>query len=175
MTSPKTLPILTTESLTLRQFSETDSEEIFELRSNPEINKYLERKQSKTLEDALSFIGNILDSSNTGELFYWALTKTGEEKLIGIICLFNFSENGKKCEIGFELLTEYHGKGIITEAANKVIEFANQKLGVNAIDASIHKDNQSSIRLVQKIGFKQLESVGDKNKDLTVFRLTLPG
>jgi ribosomal-protein-alanine N-acetyltransferase len=60
----KIFPILTTERLTLRQLSENDSIEILQLRSKLEINKFLDRKPSKTLEDALSFIKSIIENEN---------------------------------------------------------------------------------------------------------------
>ena len=46
-------PILTTERLTLRQLSIDDQQNIFALRSDIEINKYLDRQVSKTIEDAI--------------------------------------------------------------------------------------------------------------------------
>ena len=43
-------PILTTERLTLRQLSIDDRQNIFALRTDKEINKYLDRQVSKTIE-----------------------------------------------------------------------------------------------------------------------------
>ena len=169
----KTFPILITERLTLRQLSKSDSEEILQLRSDTEINKYLNRKPSKTVEDAMSFIESILEKSKSEELFYWAITKTGEEKLIGTICLFDFLNEQKKGEIGYELLTEYQGKGIMFEATKKVIDYATQTLGLKTIDASTHKENQNSIKLLQKIDFKPLDDINQENANVRVFRLTI--
>lgn len=169
----KKFPILITERLTLRQLSKSDSEEILQLRSNTEINKYLDRKPSKTLEDALSFIKSIVENIESNKLFYWAITKTGEEKLIGTICLFDFLNVAKKCEIGYELLTEYQGQGIMIEAIKKVIEYATQTPGLKTIDASTHKENQNSIKLLQKINFKRLDYLNVDNASLSLFRLTM--
>ncbi|MCB0476338.1 MAG: N-acetyltransferase, partial [Flavobacteriaceae bacterium] len=58
----KTFPILTTERLTLRQLSDSDVQEVFLLRSDALINKYLDRQPSKTLEDALKFIEQVKDN-----------------------------------------------------------------------------------------------------------------
>jgi ribosomal-protein-alanine N-acetyltransferase len=165
----KTFPVLLSERLTLRQLSKSDAEAIFQLRSDMEINKYLDRKPSKTLEDALNFIKSIIENSESDELYYWAITKTSEGKLIGTICLFDIADG--KCEIGYELLPQYHGQGIMIEAAKEVIEYANQTLGVKAIDALTHKENQSSTKLLQKLGFKQLNLVNEENPDLILFRL----
>ncbi|HNP33684.1 MAG TPA: GNAT family N-acetyltransferase [Flavobacterium sp.] len=166
----KSFPTLTTERLTLRQLSESDAGGIFELRSNPEINKFLDRKPSQTIEDALNFIKNITENK---ELFYWAITKTGEDKLVGTICLFEFLSNESKCEIGYELLTEYQGQGFMFEAANGIIEFATKTLGIKTIEAVTHKDNQSSTGLLLKLDFKESGNIYDENPNLILFRLTI--
>ncbi|HSD08651.1 GNAT family N-acetyltransferase [Flavobacterium sp.] len=165
-------PTLITERLTLRQLSKEDAEEVFQLRTDPQINKYLDRKPSKTLGDALNFINNINENIKNNESYYWAILMTGKEKLIGTICLFDFSKDKKNCEIGYELLTEYQGNGIMLEAIKKVIEYANQILGVKTIDALIHKENRNSIKLVQKLNFKKLENINEENQNLILFRLT---
>ncbi|ESU18908.1 acetyltransferase, ribosomal protein N-acetylase [Flavobacterium cauense R2A-7] len=139
------------------------------MRSDREINKYLDRKPSKTLEDALQFIKIILENRET---FYWAITKTGEAELIGTICLFDFSNDTNKCEIGYELRTEFQGQGIMLEAAKNVIQYAMENLGIQSMDAFTHKDNQSSTSLLQKLHFKDLGSSAVENPNLIVFRLT---
>lgn len=168
----ETFPILISERLTLRRLSKNDSEEILHLRSDTEINKFLDRKPCKTAEDALNFISNIIENES-GELFYWAITKTGEDKLIGTICLFDFSGDLQKCEIGYELLTEYHGQGIMIEAAKQVIEYASKKLEIKTIDALTHKENQSSTKLLQKLNFKKWEDIVEDNSNLILFRLKI--
>lgn len=163
----KTFPILTTERLTLRQLSDNDVQEIFLLRSDILINKYLDRQPSKTLKDALEFIKKIRNNS----LSYWAISPRGNEKLVGTICLFDVSEELKKCEIGYELLTEYQGKGIMREAAKKIIEYSFQTLGLKTIEAYTHKDNQSSTNLLKELKFKTTNRVDETNSNLILFQL----
>ena len=163
-----TFPLLSTESLTLRQLLETDVEQIFLLRSDATINKFLDRKPSETLEDALNFIKNIKNN----ELLYWGITQTHNGKLIGTICLFDLSDELGKCEIGYELLTDYQGQGIMSEATQKIIEFAVHTLGLKTIDAFTHKDNLSSTKLLQKFNFVKTEIIDETNPNLIVFRLS---
>jgi len=165
----KTFPILTTERLTLRQLSDNDVQEIFILRSDALINKYLYRKPSKTLEDALVFIKKIKNNS----LSYSAIQQKGNEKLVGTICLFDISAELKKCEIGYELLTEYQGKGIMRETVKKIIEYSTQTLGLNTIDAYTLKDNQSSTNLLKELKFKSTDRIYETNSDLILFRLNI--
>ena len=164
----KIFPILTTERLNLRQLRDSDVEEIFLLRSDALINKYLDRPPNKTLEDALQFIGRIKANS----LSYWAISQKGNEKLVGTICLFDISEELKKCEIGYELLTEYQGKGIMREAAKRIIEYATETLGLKTVDANTHKDNHSSSNLLRELKFKGTDRVDETNSNLVLFRLS---
>ena len=161
-----TFPILTTERLKLRPLLESDAKEIFLLRSDTAINKFLDRKPDESLEDALNFIRNI----KKNEFLYWAITQTQNGKLVGTICLFSVSQELKKCEIGYELLTHYQGQGIMNEAIRIIIKFAADKLGLKIIDACTHKDNQSSLKLLKKLNFVETEIIDELNPNLIIFR-----
>jgi ribosomal-protein-alanine N-acetyltransferase len=165
----KAFPVLKTDRLTLRQLANSDVQEIFLLRSDTVINKYLERQPSDTLEEALDFIENIKSSSRS----YWAIEQKGNKKLVGTICLFDISKELQKCEIGFELLTECQGKGIMREAAEKVIEYSGQTLGIKTVEAYTHKDNQRSTSLLQKLKFRSTNRVDEQNSNLKLYQLVI--
>jgi ribosomal-protein-alanine N-acetyltransferase len=165
-------PVLKTGRLTLRQLRSSDDKEIFALRSNDNVNKYLNRKPSKSIDDAKNFIQTINENIQRNESIYWAITLNGTDKLIGTICLFNFSEDHSKVEIGYELLPDFQGKGIMQEATSKVIHFGFQHVGLNSIEAYTHSENQSSTRLLEKLNFKRV-SAADEN--FTIFKLTHNG
>ena len=168
---PTDFPTLTTERLVLRQLSEGDGEAIFLLRSDIQINKYLNRLPCKSLDDSLDFIKKINENTQNSPLKYWGITLKDNEKLIGTICLFGFSEELKKGEIGYELLNEYQGKGIMIEAAKEVVAYAFQILGLKTIEAFTHKDNENSTKLLQKLHFEQTGTDGE-NQELIVFTLS---
>ncbi|HQW84475.1 MAG TPA: GNAT family N-acetyltransferase [Ferruginibacter sp.] len=167
-----TFPILTTERLTLRQPLESDVQEIFSLRSNALVNKFLDRKPTEKVEEALSFIRKVNENFKNNGGFYWAITHTDKKILIGTICLFDFSDELKKCEIGYELLPNYQGQGIMKEALKKVIQFTFKTLGLITIDAFTHKDNQSSTKLLQQFNFNETAIVDEVNPNLILFRLS---
>jgi [ribosomal protein S5]-alanine N-acetyltransferase len=167
-----TFPTLATQRLTLRQPLESDVQEIFLLRSNTTVNKYLDREPTETVEEALSFIRKVNDNFKNNAGVYWAITTTDNEKLVGTICLFNFSDQDKKCEIGYELLPNYQGQGIMNEALEKIIAFTFHTLGFETIDAFTHKDNQSSTKLLQKFNFRETSIIDEANANLIAFHLT---
>ena len=165
-------PVLKTERLTLRQVRSSDNKEIFALRSNDNVNKYPDRKPSKSIDDARIFIQTINKNIQRNDSIYWAITLNGTDKLIGTICLFDFSNDNLKAEIGYELLPDFQGKGIMQEATSKVIDFGFQHVGLNSIEAYTHSENQSSTRLLEKLNFKR-HSAGDDN--FMIFKLTHNG
>ena len=168
----KPFPVLKTERLTLRQLVSSDANEIFALRSDGSVNKYLDRKPSKSIDDAKIFIQTINENIQRNDSIYWAITLNGTNKLIGTICLFDFSDDNLKAEIGYELLPRFQGKGIMKEAAAKVIDFGIQTIGLDLIVAHTHFENQSSTRLLEKFNFKK-HSVDGNN--LMIFKLTSIG
>jgi ribosomal-protein-alanine N-acetyltransferase len=161
-------PILTTERLTLRQLAINDEQQIFTLRSDSEINKYLDRQISNTIDDARNFINKIIKSNS----LYWGITLSDKNILVGTICLFGFSDENYNCEIGYELLTNFQGQGIMKEAVQKVIEYAFNTIKVKKIEASLHRDNLSSIKLLEKFSFSNSNESDKTNPELIFFYLT---
>ena len=165
-------PILKTERLTLRQLAVNDEQVIFTLRSDIEINKYLDRQASNAIDDARNFINGINENINKNDSLYWAITLSDRNILVGTICLFGFSDEDAKCEIGYELLANFQGQGIMKEAAEKVINYAFNTIKVQKIEACLHRDNRSSIKLLDKFSFKQSKELDKANPELVCYYLT---
>lgn len=84
----------------------------------------------------------------------WAITRIGEARLIGTVVYWNVVEEKQEAELGYELLPEYQGKGIMTEAVKKVIGFGFGDLKFKTIVAEPKKGNVRSIKLLEKLGFR---------------------
>ena len=168
-------PILTAERITLRQLLITDEQEIFILRSDSEINKYLDRQLSNTIDDARDFINMVNENITKNNSLYWAITLRDRNVLVGTICLFSFSDENDKCEIGYELLANFQGQGIMKEAVEKVIDYAFNTIKVQKIEAFLHRDNQSSINLLEKLSFRNSNKPDETNPELICYYLTNSG
>ena len=147
-------PILYTKRLKLRQLEDTDHKEIFALRSNDEINKYISRIKATSIEEAKEFIKKINAGVAENKNFYWAICFSDSNKLIGAIGLWNFSEGRTIGEVGYELNPTYQKMGIMNEAVGCVINYGFNEIGLTTITAYTHKDNSSSSRLLEKNNFK---------------------
>ncbi len=92
----ETFPILTTERLILRRLSIDDYQDIFDLRSDTEVSKFLNRKLCKTTEDAKNFINKVNESIEKGGTYYWVIYLTDTKQVVGTICIFDFSIEKKQ-------------------------------------------------------------------------------
>jgi [ribosomal protein S5]-alanine N-acetyltransferase len=165
-------PILKTERLTLRQLLINDEEEIFALRTDSEINKYLDRPLSNTNDDARNFIHKVNENIHKNISLYWAITLSDSNTFVGTICLYGFSDENNSCEIGYELLTNFQGQGIMKEAVEKVIDYAFNTIKVQKMEAFLHRDNQRSINLLGKLLFRNSNKPDETTPELIGYHLT---
>ena len=165
-------PILTTERLRLRRLSIDDCQDIFDLRSDIEINRFLGRQICKTNEDAKNFIEKVNENIENGGTYYWAISLKKTKQLVGTICLFDFSTEKNSCEIGYELMMKFQKQGIMQETTEKVIEFVFQTLKFKKIIAHTHHENQNSTNLLLKLNFLKSIEQDKENPKLNIFTLT---
>jgi len=137
------MPLLNTERLRLRGLLESDAQQILAIRSNTEVNKYLDRASDTTIDDALSFIGKIRTIVSNGEGFYWAITLKEKDGLIGTICYWNLDTAEKKAEVGYELYPDYQGRGLMQEAISAVLAFGFNDLRFELITSCPKQGNLS--------------------------------
>jgi RimJ/RimL family protein N-acetyltransferase/uncharacterized glyoxalase superfamily protein PhnB len=147
-------PQLSTERLLLRSVQTTDANEIFALRSDDKINKYIDRPRAKTIEDARQFIEKMLNNIENNLCLWWAITLKTESILAGAFLLWNINKENASAEIGYELLPAYHGKGIAQEAMQPVLRFGFDSLKLNSIVAVVHKENIPSIKILERNNFE---------------------
>lgn len=163
---------LETERLLLKEINENHVEDILRIRSNEIINQYVHRNPPKNNYDALEFILTIKERTENNQTFYWGISLKDQQNLIGTICLWNFSEDRKIAEVGYELLPEYHRQGIMSEALSAVLDFSFKELQVQEIVAMTHKLNENSKLLLLKHHFVLEESREDEGfPDNLVFSL----
>ncbi len=147
-------PRLRTERLNFRPLNILDADEIYFLRSDKNINKYLNRKPAFCRQDALDFILMIQKNFSLNQWVYWALSSHSSKKLLGTICLFNINAECTSAEIGYELMPDYQGKGLMQEALVYVLDYGFSQLGLHSIRATVHVDNAKSLRLLEDNGFQ---------------------
>lgn len=144
---------LETERLLLRRVNIDDAEAIMALRGNPETMRYIPRPLVTTIEEAHEHLAMIDTKIESNEGINWAITLKGNPNLIGIIGHYRIQPQNYRAEIGYMLLPEFHGKGIITEAIKAALIYGFEVMQLHSIEAVIDPDNIASERVLQKNGF----------------------
>lgn len=169
---PKIFPNLESERLFLNEISINDSDFLFEIRNNDEVNKYIGRNKP-TLEQVNQFITDRISDFENQKGIVWMIYHKESKQNIGSICLWNFNFENSSAEIGYELLPTFHSKGFMKEALSKVINFGFNQLNLQTIEAFTVVENQASINTLLKFNFienKQFKDTEEEN--LIMFNLT---
>jgi ribosomal-protein-alanine N-acetyltransferase len=151
-------PQLYTERLFLRRILKEDVNDIFFLRSDPSVLKYLGKEPAASLREAEEFIQNIDQAISENGSVMWGITlKEAPEKIIGTICFWNIKPANYRAELGYVLHPGYWRQGIMKEAIINVLEYGLTIMKLHSVEALIDPDNSASAQVLEKSGFiKQL-------------------
>ena len=144
---------LETERLLLRRVDNNDYKEVLALRSNPETMKYIPRPLLKNEEEAFAHIAMIENKIINKEGINWAITIKDDPSLIGIIGHYRIQVENYRAEIGYMILPEFNGQGIVTEAVKEVVKYGFDIMKLHSIEAVIDPDNIASAKVLEKNGF----------------------
>ena len=148
-------PVLATERLVLRRAAASDVKEIFALRSDISIMKYIPRPLVTNLDEALEHINNIDAKIESKEGINWGITLKGDDTLIGIIGFYRINAENYRAEIGYILHPSQSGKGLISEAVKKLVTYGFNTMNLHSIEAVIAPENVASAKVLEKNGFVQ--------------------
>ena len=148
-------PLIKTPRLVLRRIRKSDAPELFSLRSNKKVLKYLDRESDKSVKQSLAHIKKLETLEKTGDAINWVITLKGSDTLIGNICLFNIKKDHHRAEIGYMLHPDYCGQGIMSDAIKVILEIGFWKYKLHSIEATVNPKNKVSINLLKKNKFRQ--------------------
>ena len=163
--------ILQTERLTIREFAYTDSSFTITLLNSPGWLQYIGDRNVHSEADAISYLQNgPLKSYNENGYGLWLIALTETDTPIGMCGLIKRDYLEHK-DIGFAFLPEYSSKGYAYESAAAVLRYSRDTLGLPAIAAITIPINQSSIRLLQKLGFAYKQLIENSGEELMLFQI----
>jgi RimJ/RimL family protein N-acetyltransferase len=148
------LRVLETERLVLRRLTSDDAAFIFKLLNEPSFLRYIGDKGVRTRADAVAYIQNGPVASYERLGFGLYLVELREAEVPIGICGLLKRETLKDVDVGFAFLPAFWSKGYAFEAASAVMEYGRNVLGIGRIVAITSPENESSIRLLEKMGLK---------------------
>ncbi len=143
---------LSTHLFELRPIVSADINDVYKGLSDPEVIRYY-GVNFTSLEETKSQMRwyTDLEDQKTGP--WWSIRSIAEKKFTGAIG-FNYFHSTHRCaELGFWLLPEFWGKGVLKEIIPIVFGFAVEKWNLHRMEATVESENTSCIRLLENTGF----------------------
>jgi RimJ/RimL family protein N-acetyltransferase len=162
--------VLETHRLLLRRLSVDDAGFILRVLNEPSFIQNIGDRNVRTIEEARAYILNGPVASYEKHGFgLWMVETKDAGTHIGICGLLK-REVLEDVDIGYALLPEFWSRGYALESASGVLSFARQQLGLHRVVAVVNPENQSSIRLLEKLGF-QFEKMVRLSEDAAEIKL----
>ncbi len=144
-----------TDRLLIRPIKIEDKELIFEYRSDSITNKY-QGWIPNSINDVVEFIKKSAPGVNIPDTwFQFVILQNETNTLIGDIGIHFLDMENKQAEIGCTLNKNFQGEGYATEALKGIIKYLFYDLQKHRIVTSIDPENISSIKLVERLGFRK--------------------
>ncbi len=146
-------PIIKTDRLLLRQFSDADLENVFKGLSHPAVIKHygISFRSIEATKEQMNWFSNL---EKTGTGIWWAICSVNDAIFYGAVGLNSLLKEHRKSEIGFWLLPGFWKKGIMTEAIPLICNYAFTELGLHRIEGLVETENAGCKRLMAKLNFR---------------------
>lgn len=163
------MTIIETGRLRLREFTPEDAAFVLRLLNEPSFLRYIGDRGVRSLDDAKRYIA---DGPVAGYArFGYGLMRV-ERKSDGVIvgmCGVLKRDALPDPDIGFSFLPEHWSQGYALESARAVMRHAREILGLGRIVAITTQDNEPSMRLLDKLGFRFERMIPMGDEQLRLF------
>ncbi len=147
-----TFPRLQSKRVLLRQFVASDIEHVFRGLSNPDVIEYY-GVSFDSLEATKEQMIWFSDLEKNEQGIWWAVCSKEDGEFLGAGGLNNLIKEHKKAEIGFWLLPEHWGKGLMTGTIPLILQYAFDTMGLHRIEGFVETNNQNCKKALAKLQF----------------------
>ncbi len=147
--------ITVTDQLLLRTYEPADAQELFDVINNSRkhLQPWLEWVPLTTKQEhALQFIQRSRQELNDQQSLALGIFYDG--KIIGGIGMHKWEPAIKRAQVGYWIVKEHEGKGIVNKSLLKFISFLFEQLGLNKVEIHFEPKNKRSAKVADKLGFK---------------------
>jgi len=165
------IPVIETPRLALHRLTTDDADFILELLNEPAFLRHIGDKGVRTRADACQYIlaGPVASYDRFGFGLYRVQRKDSGEP-IGICGLLK-RESLEDVDVGFAFLARAWAQGFALESASAVLAHGRSTWGLKRILAVTSPDNEASMRLLGKLGFRfeRMARLSDGALEVRVF------
>jgi RimJ/RimL family protein N-acetyltransferase len=161
--------VLGTERLELHEFTPDDAEFVLRMVNEPSFLRYIGDRGVRTLEDARRYIadGPVAGYARDGHGLMRVVRKA-DGAGVGM-CGVLKRDTLPEPDIGFAFFPEYWSQGYALESARAVMGHARGTLRLGRIVAITTKDNEPSMRLLGRLGFRFDRMIAFNAEELRLF------
>jgi ribosomal-protein-alanine N-acetyltransferase len=145
---------LDTERLKLDPLTADDADFIFELHSDPGFKRFIGDRGVHSPADAIPYLTkgpwDCYQRLGFGQML---VTRRDDGEKLGTCGLLQ-RDWLELPDIGYALLARHAAKGYGREAAQAVLDDAQQRLGIRRVGAIVSPENAASVALLTKLGFE---------------------
>ena len=143
-----------TERLIIREWEETDSQDMFEYASDPEVTKFLHFSPHATPEVSRERIRLVRKQYEEHPILGdFCIELKGENKVIGSIAINGYKEkNEGEIEIGYTLSRVFQGHGYMTEALIGMFKYIKRNKFAKRIVLGHYTANEKSGNVMKRAG-----------------------
>lgn len=148
-------PSLETERLLLQPLTTQFTDFIFQHFSSSAVTRYLLDEPPMTnYAEAEELVQFYLESQ--GKTYNrWIIIQKSDNQPVGTCGYHKWHRRNFRAEIGYDLHPGFWGQAYMREALNAVLDIGFEEMGLNRIEALVSIENDRSIRLLHRLGFKQ--------------------
>lgn len=142
-----------TNRLLLRPIVAGDIDHVFTGLSHPDVIKYY-GVSFHTLEATKEQMTWFADLEKNGTGMWFAVCSLDNKTFYGAGGLSSLSREHRKAEIGFWLIPDFWGQGIMTEAMPLICDYGFDRLGLHRIEGFVESDNTNCKNAMAKLDFQ---------------------
>ncbi len=141
-----------TDRLILRKLQNKDIDDIFAMRKDPEVMKYIRKPQTDRLS-SIKWITMMTERWDTDKIGFCGVIEKDSGAFVGWCGLWILKETDE-IEIGYAIAKQFWGNGFATEAAYRCLEYGFNELNLMKIVAVSFPQNIASQNVMKKLGMK---------------------
>src|SRR5215469_2130815 len=142
-----------TDRLILRPFELSDAQAAFCWLGDPVVMRFTPTGPDKSIEETKTRLAVFMDHQQTHGFSKWLVLDRDSGVAIGDSGLLVLQDYGW-IDLGFRFAQQYWGKGLATEAASVWVRTAFDALHLKRLSAFVHPENVASIRVLEKVEFR---------------------
>lgn len=149
------IPTIRCQRIDLRRINTSDTQDVYEYASDPDVSEYLLWKPHKSIEYTKDYLNWIKNEYRIGKFYDWGIAVSQgiyKNKMIGTCGFTSFDLYNNSAEVGYVLNKRFWGQQIADEALSAVIKFGFEELMLHRIEAKYIIGNDNSRRVMEKCG-----------------------